>query len=141
MTLQACITCRHFKPDFLDEDGDGHGSCGLDEGIIATLPANWTWCPRERLMPDIWAEVQCPRWKKVKSMPHDKSIVTVETTLDGFCLTIERLTAAQLSFIRAILEVEITDDPVKDWGFKTQDGDLRRFAIGLSREISAKEGY
>ncbi|QXN71586.1 hypothetical protein RCKEEF_88 [Rhodobacter phage RcKeef] len=65
--IQACIGCAHYRPDYVDDDGDTYGSCGLDDEIIAMLPANWAYCPRERIMPDAWEQVGCKRWKEGES--------------------------------------------------------------------------
>lgn len=66
--LKACISCAHYRPDYIEDDGDAHGGdCALDDEIIAMLPVNWEWCPRERLMPDAWKEVGCVRWKERES--------------------------------------------------------------------------
>ncbi len=64
---KACIGCSHYRPDYVDDDGDTYGGCGLDDEIIAMLPANWAYCPRERIMPDAWEQVGCKRWKEGES--------------------------------------------------------------------------
>ena len=36
---KACIGCAHYRPDYVDGDGDTYGGCALDDEIIAMLPA------------------------------------------------------------------------------------------------------
>jgi hypothetical protein len=60
--IRACVGCKNYEPDFIDSDGDTYGDCKLDDAIIAILPANWLYCPRERCMPDAWVEGICVQW-------------------------------------------------------------------------------
>ncbi len=34
---KACIGCAHYRPDYVDDDGDTYGRCGLDDEIMAKL--------------------------------------------------------------------------------------------------------
>lgn len=53
-------------------------------------------------------------------------------------LRLERLTEAQLSFLRTFLEADMEVDPIGDWGFAKEDGDLQAFRMNVSIEIQKK---
>jgi hypothetical protein len=73
--MATCVSCKNYLPEYIDEE-TAYGECSLDAEIIALLPINWYWCPRDRSMPNAFEETNCQRWEQSILSSAEQSLIT-----------------------------------------------------------------